>query len=69
MHWLETKEETQPVFPAEKDLQVPEGPEQPKPLGRGAEGDQSAGGHGSDLTSAGRVHPSGPTAHHLHPAG
>ena len=57
------------VFVTEKDLQVPQGPEQPESLGRGAEGDQSAGGHGSDLAAAGRVHPPGPPAHHLHPAG
>lgn len=57
------------VVPTEKDLQVPQGPEQPEPLGCGAEGDQSAGRHGSDLTAAGRVHPPGPPAHHLHPAG
>lgn len=41
------------VSPAEKDLQVSQGPKQPESLGRGAKGDQSAGGHGSDLTAAG----------------
>lgn len=57
------------TFLPEKDLQVPQGPEQSEPLGCGAEGDQSAGGHGFDFATPGRVHPSGPTEHHLHTAG
>ena len=56
-------------LPPEKDLQVPQGPEQPQPVGGGAEGDPGAGGHGPHLPAAGRVHPPGPPAHHLHPAG
>lgn len=56
------------LFPTEKNLQVPQGLEQPKSLGRGTQGNQSAGRHGSDLTVARRVHPPGSTADHLHPA-
>lgn len=56
------------MFLAEKDLQVPQGPEQPESLGCRAEGNQSAGGHGLDFATAGRVHPSGPSEHHLHSA-
>lgn len=57
------------VLLPEKDLQVPQGPEQPESLGCGAEGNQSAGGHGFDFATPGRVHPSGPSEHHLHTAG
>ena len=38
-------------------------------MGRGAEGNKSAGGYGSYFPAAGWVHPPGSTAHHLHPAG
>lgn len=44
---------------AEEDLQVQEGAEQPQPLGGGAEGDPDAGGHGTDVPAAGRLHPPG----------